>query len=215
MGCGYRKSVCLSSKPIVLPANAWLRGFVDPSCSKLDRRVKEFLLMANPREREDLEAGRSELILVLQEARRELKKKHPTFATESMQSRRQRYKAKTKAACRAFTERAYEYSRIMDMLAGQAPEYVALAWGAIKIILILQINHEELKEKIHEHIRLIKSKFEIMDHLTILLPRANLVAAIARAYELFSRFLAESVKYYSMNKFSKTILCSRQMIFAD
>ena len=33
----------------------------------------------------------------------------------------------------------------MDMLASQAPEYVALVWGAIKIVLIVQVNHEELK----------------------------------------------------------------------
>ncbi|KAG7007774.1 FAD-dependent monooxygenase [Physcia stellaris] len=180
------------------------QGFVDPSRSKLDRRVKEFLMLANPTEKEGLEAGRSKMVVVLQEAQREFNKKYSTTTAEAVQSRRQIYKTKVRDACRAFTEGAYEYSKIMDMLAGQVPEYVALVWGAIKIILIVQINHEELKQKIHEHIKLIKSKFEIMDHLTVLLPRANLVAAIARSYELFSRFLAKSVKYYSMNRFKAT-----------
>ena len=166
-------------------------------------------MLANHTEREGLEAGRSKLVVVLQEAQREFNKKYPTTTADSVQSRREKYKEKLKAACRAFTEGAYEYSKIMDMLAGQVPEYVALVWGAIKLILIVQINHEELKQKVHEHIKLIKSKFEIMDHLTVLLPRVNLVAAIARSYELFSRFLAKSVKYYSMNRFSKTTLCSR------
>ena len=208
MGYRHFKSVHRSSKRIVLSANVSSRGFVNPSRSKLDRRVNEFLLLANPTEREDLEAGRSKLVLVLQEARKELKNKNPTMTVESAQSRRQRFKTKTRAACRAFTEGAYEYSKIMDMLAGQAPEYVALVWGAIKIILIVQINHEELKQKVQEHIKLIQSRFEIIDHLTVLLPRANMVAAIARAYELFSRFLAKSVKYYSMNRFSNVISCS-------
>ncbi|KAL8794974.1 MAG: hypothetical protein Q9195_002556 [Heterodermia aff. obscurata] len=157
------------------------QGFVDPSRTKLDRRVREFLQLANPTEREGLEAGRSELVVLLQEAQREYKRKYPSSTAESVQFRRQGYKTKTRAACRAFAEGAYEYSKIMDMLAGQAPEYVALVWGAIKIVLIVQINHEELKQKVQEHIKLIKSKFEIMDHLTVLLPRANLIAAIARA----------------------------------
>ena len=209
MGHGHRESVYQSSQRIAIPANACSRGFVDPSRSKLDRRVKEFLALASPTEREGLEAGRSGLVEVLQEAQREYKRKYSTSTAESVQSRRQLYKTKARAACRAFAEGAYEYSKIMDMLAGQAPEYVALAWGAIKIVLIVQINHEELKQKVYEHINLIKSKFEIMDHLTVLLPRANLVAAIARAYELFSRFLAKSVKYYSMNRFSIVTHCSR------
>lgn len=209
MGHRHLKPVYRSLKRIGLPANVCSRGFVDPSRSKLDRRVKEFLVLANPTEREGLEAGRAELVVVLQEARREFEKKYPTLTVESMQSRRLRYKTKIRDACRVFTEGAYEYSKVMDMLAGQVPEYVALVWGAIKIILIVQINHEELKQKTHEHIKLIESKFEIMDHLTALQPRANLVAAIARAYELFSRFLAKSVRYYSMNRFSNTTLCSR------
>ena len=82
----------------------------------------------------------------------------------------------------------------MDMLAGQAPEYVALAWGAIKLVLVVQINHEGLKQNVREHIELIASRFEIVDHLTVVLPRANLVAAVTKAYALFSRFLAKSVK---------------------
>ena len=59
-----------------------------------------------------------------------------------------------------------------------------------------------MKENVKRHIELIASRFELLDHLTAVMPRANLVAAVGKAYALFSRFLAKSVKYYSMNKFS-------------
>lgn len=179
--------------------NVTKQGFVQDLKPKLQRRISDFLTRASAAERKELETGRARLLEVMKAAQSEQETRFPGSADESKQTRRQRVQAKIRAGCRAFSEATYEYSQIMDMLVSQAPEYVALAWGAIKIVLVIQINHEELKKKVKEYMDQIKLKFEMIDHLTELVPKANLVAAVAKVYELFSRFLAKAVKYYSMN----------------
>lgn len=141
-------------------------------------------------------------------AEKEYNKKHAEISPEAQHNRAQAAKAKIKAGCLAFSAAAYEYSQIMDVLATQAPEYVALAWGAVKIVLVVQINYEELKNKVKEHMELIRSRFEIINHLTAYNPRKNLVRAVAKVYDLFTRFLAKAVKYYSMTKLSMYILAT-------
>ena len=141
----------------------------------------------------------------MKSAQSEQERRYPEPEDESRQTRRQKAQIKIRDGCRAFSEVTYEYSKIMDALVGQAPEYVSLVWGAMKIILVTQINHEELKQKVKQCMEQIKLKFEMIDHLTELTPRANLVAAVAKVYELFSRFLAKAVKYYSMNMSSESI----------
>ena len=186
--------------PILRPVlTSPARGFVQESQRKLQRRIFEFLAQASAADREELETGRARLLEVMKAAQAEQETRYPESADESRQTRRQRAQVKIRAACRAFSEVTYEYSQIMDMLVSQAPEYVALAWGAMKIVLVAQINHEELKQKVKGYMEQIKLKFEMIDHLTELIPRANLVAAVAKVYELFSRFLAKAVRYYSMN----------------
>lgn len=138
-------------------------------------------------------------------AEKEYNQQHAGISPETKYTKIQAAKAKIKAGCKAFSAAAYEYSQIMDVLATQAPEHVALAWGAIKIVLVVQINHEELKTKVKEHMDLIRSRFEVINHLTAYNPQRNLVRSVAKVYELFSRFLAKAVKYYSMTKLSMYI----------
>ena len=169
----------------------------------MERRITEFLIQADPAERDDLESGRNKLLALIKSAQAEQERKYPEMTSETVRTRRQVAQAKIKAGYKTFSEVTYEYSKIMDVLVNQAPEYVSLVWGAIKIVLVVQINHQELKQKVKEYMEQIKAKFEIIDHLTAYMPKANLVVSVAKAYELFSRFLAKAVKYYSLNRFSE------------
>ena len=67
----------------------------------------------------------------------------------------------------------------------------------------MQINHAELKQKVKEYMEQINFKFGMIDHLTAYMPRTSLVRSVAKAYDLFSRFLAKAVKYYLLSRFSK------------
>lgn len=104
---------------------------------------------------------------------------------------------KFKEGYSAFLKSGHELSKHMDLFVGQAPEYVSLAWGAIKILMIVQISNEDLKEGVHSTLSLLVKKFDLVDHLPDYMPQKNLIAALAEAYSIFSKFLAKAVEYYS------------------
>jgi uncharacterized MAPEG superfamily protein len=91
-------------------------------------------------------------------------------------------------------------------MVGQAPEYVSLAYGAVKILLVVQVNYEEMKQNVEGYMDKIKTKFQMIDHLTTYLPTERLVAAIAKMYDFFNRFLAKALKFYTRGKISKEAL---------
>lgn len=169
---------------------------------KLERRIAGFLLQADPAERLDFETSRTRMLEAMKAAKAEQSMRYPDQTQAAVQTRCDKMRAKFKTYCHELGEVTYEYSKIMDLLVSSAPEYVALAWGAIKIVLLVQVNYQELKQKVELHMEKIKTSFEIVDHLTAYIPKANLVFAVTKAYELFSRFLAKAVKYYSLNRFS-------------
>lgn len=169
----------------------------------MENRITQFLAQANPTERNNFESSRTDLLNLMKAAQAEQENRYPETTANLVHTRRQVAQAKIKAGCKAFSEVTYEYSKIMDVLVNQAPEYVSLIWGAIKLVIVVQINHQELKRKVKEHMDQIKIKFEIIDRLTAYMPKANLVVSVAKAYELFSRFLAKAVKYYSLNRLSE------------
>jgi hypothetical protein len=107
-----------------------------------------------------------------------------------------------KAGCRAASETAYEYVQMMDVLVSQAPEYVALAYGAVKLLLVVQVNSEEMKQNVEQYMVTIKTKFCMTDHLTTYFPSSPLVVAIGRMYESFHRFLAKALKFYTRSRLS-------------
>ncbi|PMD32524.1 hypothetical protein L207DRAFT_440196 [Hyaloscypha variabilis F] len=108
-----------------------------------------------------------------------------------------------KSSLRAASEVAYEYVQILDVMVGQAPEYVSLAYGAVKILLVVQVNYEEMKQSVASYMEKIKTKFELIDHLTAYLPTDRLVGAMAKMYDFFNRFLAKALKFYTRSRTSK------------
>lgn len=117
---------------------------------------------------------------------------------------RQGMLGRIKNGCQKVSEVAYPYTQIMDVFVGQAPDYVGLVYGAVKILLVAQISHGELKEKVKENMEMIKTKFEIMDHLTSYHPTEQLVQALGRFYDCFQRFVAKALKFYCRSRLSKT-----------
>src|SRR5690348_8434188 len=109
---------------------------VQNSKAKLDTRLKEFLKDAPTIEKNAVEVSRSKVLQVLQEAtsahERRYPKKEPGSERELVET--------IKSGMRAASETAWEYVKILDVMVSQAPEYVALAYGAVKILLVVQVN---------------------------------------------------------------------------
>jgi hypothetical protein len=152
--------------------------------------------MASPEEMRSYEESRHNLLMIVQQAQNAHDNRYPDKSRQGILGR-------IKNGCQKASEVAYPYTQIMDVFAGQAPEYVGLVYGAVKLLLVAQINHAELKEKVKENMEIIKTKFEIMDHLTSYHPTEQLVQALGRFYDCFQRFVAKALKFYCRSRISK------------
>ena len=184
------------------------RSIVQTSKAKLDRRLDEFLETAKPEERKTYEDSRSRILDIMRQAKEAHDIKYSTRSPDSERS----LVDMIKAGCRAASETAYEYTQIMDVLVSQAPEYVALAYGAVKLLLVVQVNYEEMKQNVEQYMVTIKTKFCMTDHLTTYFPSGPLVETIGRMYESFQRFLAKALKFYTRSRLSMILSAGRIVI---
>lgn len=100
----------------------------------------------------------------------------------------------------------YKHTQVLDVMVGQVPEYVNLAYGAVKIILGVQVNYEEMKQNVDKYMGQIKKKFDNIKHLTLYVPNHRLVKAISEMCHYYIIFLAKTIRYYTRRKLSWSIL---------
>lgn len=181
------------------------RDCIKASQAKLDHRVASFLAVATAEEKESLSGSRDEfqrLVTTAIEASKLCTPDAMAFSPSVAQ--------RLKHGLSATSAVAYEYVKILDVMVGQAPEYVGLAYGAIKILLVAQVNNEEVKEKVKGYLEQIQLKFEIIDHLTVYMPASRLVTLIAQVYGLFNTFVAKVIKHYTQRRVGKYYSFNRQ-----
>ncbi|KAF4625134.1 hypothetical protein G7Y89_g13035 [Cudoniella acicularis] len=172
------------------------RDIVERSRLKLDTRLYEFLKESQVEDQKMFEDTRNKVAKIIQHVKVKHDERYPEGAPDSEPTLVEMFKA----GCREASETAYEYVQILDVMVSQAPEYVALAYGAVKILLVAQINYEDMKQNVESYLLKIKTKFQMIDHLTCYVPTARLVDAIATLYELFYRFVAKALKFYTRSR---------------
>ncbi|KAL1629126.1 hypothetical protein SLS56_005569 [Neofusicoccum ribis] len=167
------------------------------SNEKLERRVNDFLAQATENDKAEFEQSRKDMLQKIGEVvnARSAKEQDP-------RTRFQHICRSIKDAGNKTSEVALGYMHMLDVMVGQAPEYVALAYGAIKIILIVQINYAETKQKVPFYLQQFAEKFRMIDHLTTLRPTKSLLEKISRAYAGYMRFLGKAVKLYKEGRFN-------------
>ncbi|KAH8703647.1 hypothetical protein BGW36DRAFT_423200 [Talaromyces proteolyticus] len=173
------------------------RDTIQISENKLQSRLDEFLLQASPSEVEAYEKSRKNLLSIVKTAQDAYEKRYPNSQNPTVAKK---FIEMFKAQCREAAEIAFEFSKILDTIVQQAPTFVSVAYGAIKILLYAEINSQELKSNVHKYMKRIKVTFDMVDHLTVYMPTANLVNAVAQMYGLFNRFLAKAIKLYTRNR---------------
>ena len=168
---------------------------------QLKSRVDGFLELATTSEQKELKEARDQLWTLMRKAKSRDDERNPTIVDGAEKPVSQRFKE----GYNSFLQSGYELSKHLDLFVGQAPEYVSLAWGAIKILMVVQISNEELKAGVHSNLKLLVGKFDLVDHLPEFMPQRNLITALAEAYGIFSKFLAKAVKYYSECRACKSL----------
>jgi hypothetical protein len=102
----------------------------------------------------------------------------------------------------------------VDVITQAAPEYGTLAWGSIRFLLLMKINSSELKESVLQKLADIGEQFEVVRCFLGLYPSEVMARHVCGAYEAFTTFLAEAVRYYSectISRLSVTQSSSRRL----
>ncbi|KAI1459642.1 hypothetical protein F4805DRAFT_48806 [Annulohypoxylon moriforme] len=110
-----------------------------------------------------------------------------------------------KNGLRKFCETSLYYSSIMDVLIQQNPEWVSLAWGAVKFLLMVPVEYQRVKENIAANLGSLGDKFAVIHIFTQFFPSANIINAAAAMYASFAEFLEVSVRWLKANVLKRIV----------
>lgn len=102
-----------------------------------------------------------------------------------------------------FSTVALEYSKLLDVVLNQSPEYASLAWGIMKFLLVANINHAKLKQNVEMNLIRIGDQLGLVNQLMYYMPTEKMVEAVALLYASFSKFLREALKCYAKSKLGR------------
>ena len=95
---------------------------------------------------------------------------------------------------------ALEYSKMLEVVVQQSPEYANLAWGIVRLLLVGYTSHKKLKNLIEQRIISFGESLGFINEVMLRMPSPKMVAAITEMYTAFKIFLAKAVKYFKESK---------------
>ncbi|KAI9860341.1 MAG: hypothetical protein M1813_006230 [Trichoglossum hirsutum] len=99
-----------------------------------------------------------------------------------------------------FSYRIRYYGNIMDVLVQHHPEYVSLAWGAMKMLFILVENHAKSVKTLAKGLSQIADSLPRVELATILYPTKRMRQAVAELYSHIIRFFIRAQHWYQQSK---------------
>lgn len=99
-----------------------------------------------------------------------------------------------------FCNVALEYSKLLDVVFNESHEYVSIVWGVIKVLLVANINHARLREKVEEHLISIGEQAAIVNHFIFYNPTEKMVESVGLLYADLSQFLKTAIRSYAKSK---------------
>ncbi|KAL3605321.1 hypothetical protein FPOAC2_00264 [Fusarium poae] len=95
---------------------------------------------------------------------------------------------KAKKWLQRVASKIHHYGNIMDVLVQHHPEYVSLAWGAMKIVLVSAQNHEATICLISKALSQIADSLPRVELITVLYPTDRIRQAVSNLYANLVRF---------------------------
>ncbi|KAE8452953.1 hypothetical protein EG329_012140 [Mollisiaceae sp. DMI_Dod_QoI] len=99
-----------------------------------------------------------------------------------------------------FGSRLLYYGNIIEVLAQHHPEYVALAWGAMKFVFVTFMNHEATISALTKALCQIGDSLPRLELAIILYPTKRMMQAVAELYAYVIKFLIRAQNWYKENK---------------
>ncbi|OJD32560.1 nacht domain protein [Diplodia corticola] len=109
----------------------------------------------------------------------------------------------------SFSIRIAHYERVLDALAQHHPEYVSLAWGALKLVFTYAkgiINHHELVEKLAEALASIGDILAQVKLTAELYQTERMGQAIAQLYVCIIKFFVKVIIWYKHGSGTRMVL---------
>ncbi|KAI3331598.1 hypothetical protein HD806DRAFT_477859 [Xylariaceae sp. AK1471] len=95
-----------------------------------------------------------------------------------------------------FSQKVKFYGNILDVFAQHHPEYVSLAWGAMKFLFTAVINHEKTVTTIAQALTQIADTLPQVELSSILYPTEQMSIAVADLYSYVLKFLVRAYDWY-------------------
>ncbi|KAI0153574.1 hypothetical protein BJ166DRAFT_533117 [Pestalotiopsis sp. NC0098] len=95
-----------------------------------------------------------------------------------------------------FSSTARLYGDILDVFVQHHPEFVALAWGAMKLLLTAFVNHDKTITRLAKGLSLIADSLPCIDFMSQLYPTDLMKTAIAEVNAYILRFLIRAYDWY-------------------
>ncbi|KAI9761081.1 MAG: bck1-like resistance to osmotic shock [Chaenotheca gracillima] len=183
--------------------NIMAQDAMQQSVVQLQRTYNDFQARADESDRRMLQAAQAEFSSYegLAQHIRHLQSSDQAEAEAGSSVRRM--KNEMKKGYSKFAETAFEYSKYFDVMTNVAPEYVALAWGAIKLLLVVQVNMTKLKHSVEMHLSSVAFQIGFIESIMEYVPTAPMVRAVTDVYANFSVFLKEAISYYNESRIKR------------
>ena len=105
-----------------------------------------------------------------------------------------------------FSTVALEYTKLFDVVLDSCPEYVSLAWGITKVLLVANINHAKVKDNVETHLVSIGERLGLVNQLIYYAPTDKMVDAVALFYAHLSTFLGKALRCYAKSKLGEYVV---------
>lgn len=99
----------------------------------------------------------------------------------------------------------HHYSNIFDVLIQHHPEYVALAWGAMKLLFVGVVNHEKTVTLLAKSLAEIAERLPRWEIKSQLYQTARMREALEEAYALILEFLCRAHSWYNESRTRRVI----------
>lgn len=105
----------------------------------------------------------------------------------------------------SFSEKIHHYGGIMDVLVSHHPEYAALAWGAMKFLLVGVVNHRKIITRLSEGLTQIADILPRAELFSRLYPVPHMRKIVVAIYSHILKFLIRALRWYQESKFMHVV----------
>ncbi|RII09750.1 hypothetical protein CUC08_Gglean005740 [Alternaria sp. MG1] len=103
-----------------------------------------------------------------------------------------------------FSSRICHYGQIFDVLVQHHPEYVSLAWGAMKFLFVLVENHGKQLRVLAKGLSQIADVLPHIEFANALYPTARMQQAVSEIYSRIIRFFLRAERWFQQSKLRHT-----------